>query len=53
MATKKYVRTLLKAQQAAFLARLDRVRQLVQNVGWGMGDDFDHFWSEARLAGEE
>lgn len=49
----KYVLALPKAQQAAFLARLDRVRQLGQNVGWGVGDDFDHFWSEAGLAGGE
>jgi len=49
----KYVLALPKAQQATFLARLDRVRQLGQNVGWGVSDDFDHFWSEAGLAGEE
>ena len=30
----KYVRALPAAQQAAFLARLDRVRQQGQNVGW-------------------
>ena len=47
----KYVLALPKGQQAAFLARLDRVRQLGQNVGWGVGDGFDHFWSEAGLAG--
>lgn len=43
------------AQQATFVARLDRVRQLGQNVGWGVGvgDDFDHFWMETGLAGEE
>jgi hypothetical protein len=28
---------------------LDRVRQLGQNVGWGVSDDFDQFWSEAGL----
>ena len=49
----KYVLALPAAQQSSFLARLDRVRQLGQNVGWGVGDDFDHFWSEAGLAGEE
>ena len=49
----KYVRALPKAQQAGFLARLDRVRQLGQNVGWGVGEDFDHLWSVAGLAGEE
>lgn len=49
----KYVLALPAGQQAAFLARLDRVRQLGQNVGWGVGADFDHFWSEAGLAGAE
>lgn len=49
----KYVLVLTSAQQAAFLARLDRVRELGQNVGWGVGDDFDHFWSEAGLAAEK
>jgi hypothetical protein len=49
----KYVLALPTAQQSAFLARLDRVRQLGQNVGWGVGDDFDHFWSEAGLEGDE
>jgi len=48
----KYVLALPKAQQTAFLARLDRVRLLGQNVGWGVGDDFDHFWSEAGLAAD-
>lgn len=47
----KYVQALPKAKQAAFLNRLDRVRQLGQNVGWGVGDDFDHIWSEAGLTG--
>ncbi len=46
----KYVLALPPAQQAAFLVRLDRVRQLGQSVGWGVGDDFDHFWSAAGLA---
>ena len=49
----KYVLALPAGQQATFIARLDRVRQLGQNVGWGVGEDFDHFWSEAGLAGEE
>jgi hypothetical protein len=49
----KYVLDLPKAQQKAFLARLDRVRQLGQDVGWGVGDDFDHIWSEAGLEGDE
>jgi hypothetical protein len=46
----KYVLALPNAQRAAFLTRLDRVRQLGQDVGWGVGDDFDHLWSEAGLA---
>jgi hypothetical protein len=45
----KYVLALPKAQQGALLTRLDRVCQLGQNVGWGVGDDFDHLWSEAGL----
>lgn len=49
----KYVLALPKAKQAAFLRRLDRVRQLGHSVGWGVGDDFDHFWSEAGLAGSD
>jgi hypothetical protein len=49
----KYVLALPTAQQAAFLARLDRVRQLGQGVGWGVGSNFNHSWSEAGLAGEK
>ena len=49
----KYVLALPDVQQPRFVARRDRVRQLGQNVGWGVGDDFDHFWSEAGLAGAE
>ena len=49
----KSVLALPTGQQATFLARLDRVRQLGQNVGWGVGDDFNHFWSEAGLAVDE
>lgn len=49
----KYVLALPAGQQATFIARLDRVRQLGQNVGWGVGGDFDDLWSEAGLAGEE
>jgi hypothetical protein len=45
----KYALALPKAQQAAVLTRLDSVRRLGQNVGWGVGDDFNRFWSEAGL----
>ena len=50
--TLKYVLALPNGQQAAILTRLDRVLQLGKNVGWGVGNDFDRFWLEARLAGE-
>lgn len=49
----KYVLVLPAAQQATFIARLDRVCQLGQNVGWSVGDDFDHLWSEAGLADDK
>lgn len=47
----KYVLALPKAQQAPFLDRLDRVRQLGQDVGWGVGSDFDYCWADAGLQG--
>lgn len=37
----KYVLALPKAQQSAFLSRLDRVRQLGQDVGWGVGGEMN------------
>ena len=40
-------------KQAPFLVRLNRVRQLGQKAGWGIGDDFNHYWSEAGMAGGE
>lgn len=49
----KYVLALPKGQQATFLARLDRVRLLGRDVGWGVGDGFDHFWLAAGLVGDE
>ncbi len=49
----KYVLALPAAQQPAFIARLDRVRGLGQDLGWGVGEDFDIFWSEAGLSEEE
>jgi hypothetical protein len=48
----QYVQALPKAQQATFWVRLDRVRQLGQNVGWGVGVDFNHSWSEVGLTSE-
>ena len=49
----KYVLALPLSQQPAFIARLDRVRGLGENLGWGVGEDFDFFWSEAGLPGGE
>ena len=49
----RYALALPKAQQAPFLDRLDRVRQSGEGVGWGVGDDFNQFWSEAGLARDE
>ena len=49
----KYVLALPASQQPAFIARLDRVRGLGQDLGWGVGEDFDIFWSEAGLPGAE
>lgn len=49
----RYVLASPAAQQASFLTRLDRVRQLGQSVGWGVRDDFDHLWAEAGLAAAE
>lgn len=46
----KYALALPKAQQTAFIIRLDQVRQLGKNLGWGVGDDFDYFWVQAGLA---
>lgn len=44
-----FVQALPKAQQTSFLTRLERVRQLGQNVGWAVGDNFDHLWTQAGL----
>ncbi len=49
----KYVLALPAAQQASFIARLDRVRQLGQDLGWGVGEDFDHHWAAAGLVEDE
>ena len=45
----KYTLALPKAQQTKFLARLGQLRQLAQDVGWGVRDEFEHSWSEAGL----
>lgn len=45
----KYALALPEAQRTDFLTRLDRVRYLGQDVGWCVGDDFNHIWLEAGL----
>ncbi|TXD14606.1 hypothetical protein FUT63_09410 [Extensimonas vulgaris] len=45
----KYVLALPEARRAPFLARLEQVRALGQNVGWGVGDNFNDLWLEAGL----
>jgi len=45
----KYVPALPEARQAAFLARLDRVRRLGRNVGWGVGDAMNALLAEHGL----
>ena len=45
----KYALALPATQRAAFLARLDRVRQLGQNVGWSVGDDMNALLCEFGL----
>ena len=49
----KHVLELPKSLRAVFLVRLERVRQHGQNVGWGVGDNFDHLWSKVGLARDE
>ncbi|MCE5360429.1 5-methylcytosine restriction system specificity protein McrC [Candidatus Igneacidithiobacillus taiwanensis] len=38
----------MEAVFEAFVAK-HLARQLGQKVGWGVGDDFDHFWAKAGL----
>ena len=45
----KYVLALPEARRASFLARLERVRALGQDVGWGVGYSFNDWWAEAGL----
>jgi len=45
----RHVLALPEARRAPFLARLEQVRALGQNVGWGVGDNFNDMWLEAGL----
>lgn len=49
----EYALALPEAPKAAFLARLDRLRQLGPDAAWGLGDDIDYVWSKAGLAVEK
>lgn len=40
---------LAEPQRETFLDRLDDVRAMGQNMGWGVGDDFDALWRRAGL----
>jgi hypothetical protein len=42
----KYVSALPETQRPPFAARLNEVRKQGQNVGWGVGDDFDTLFIE-------
>ncbi|MEJ7745863.1 MAG: hypothetical protein WKF61_03735 [Luteimonas sp.] len=43
----KSVKALPEPRRDPFLARLDMLRRQGQNVGWGVGDDFDTHWVDA------
>lgn len=47
----KYVLALPDAQRAPFIKRLDAVRRQGQDVGWGVGDDFDALFIEYGVDG--
>lgn len=45
----KVVLVLPEAQRESFLDRLEDVRVMGHNLGWGVGDDFDALWRRAGL----
>ena len=45
----KHTMALPEAQRSSFLARLDDVRLQGQNVGWGVGEDFNWLGQQAGL----
>lgn len=49
----KVVVGLAEPQRETFLDRLDDVRGMGKNVGWGVGDDFDALWRHAGLEIDE
>lgn len=46
------VMALPEARQQPLLARLDHVRAAGQEVGWGVGEDFDSLWDNTGLESE-
>ena len=49
----KVVMTLPETQRASFLERLEDIREEGQNMGWGVGSDFNAIWKSAGLALDE
>ena len=45
----QYVQALPASQQKGFFPRLGRMHQLGQQLGWGVGEDFDDLWHQAGL----
>lgn len=45
----KQVLALPEPERGPFIARLDQVRSAGQNLGWGVGDDFNWLWNQAGL----
>jgi len=49
----KTVMSLPEAPREAFLDRLEDVRADGQDIGWGVGDDFNALWQRAGLELDE
>lgn len=45
--------TLSTERQEPLLARLDRVREMCSDLGWGVGDDMNQLWAEYGCYAEE
>jgi hypothetical protein len=45
----KYIALSSNDKKSELISRLDRVRVLGDNLGWGVGEDFDNLWEEAGL----
>ncbi len=49
----KSVQALPAGQQARWLPRLKRILHRGQDVGWGVGEDFEAFWADSGFARED